>query len=229
MSLATCGRVLPLVPHPRVESRTLFPHTVGPRAIPLGCLVISLSLAGRSITNQRWSQWDSNPRHQHCQRCALPTELWPQSAGVRSLYPASPSPRTLSLPRRGGDWRGSFAERCSRTNSTVEVASVYLPPALWLPAPAAIQGSISAKGGGGGPFPFQGLSPQKGYVTLLRGLGHSKSAGSNSISISVAFPVWMASRRAEAHRAASFARTAASAVVTVATATTAVASRVSRS
>ena len=44
-----------------------------------------------------WSRWESNPRPQHCERCALPTELRPRQ-GAGSL-PASVSARQRRPPR----------------------------------------------------------------------------------------------------------------------------------
>ena len=56
-----------------------------------------------------WSRWESNPRPQHCERCALPTELRPRRRAQSLL--ASVSPRQRRSPRRSGSRCGSAGRR----------------------------------------------------------------------------------------------------------------------
>ncbi len=47
--------------------------------------------------DRKWSGGESNPRPQHCERCALPTELPPQSFGtshIRRIHQACPQNHT---------------------------------------------------------------------------------------------------------------------------------------
>ena len=83
---------------------------------------VKLGRDRRATVKNWWSQAGSNRRPQHCQCCALPTELWPPSnsreythptAGIQGLYGfnslthhARPLPRHTRSPRLkhcGGD------------------------------------------------------------------------------------------------------------------------------
>ena len=72
---------------------------------------IRLSYRGRDEPHW-WSRWESNPRPQHCERCALPTELRPRQGGESVLAWISVRQRP---PGHSGIRRADYRSRYART------------------------------------------------------------------------------------------------------------------
>gem|GEM_PF-3892282 len=141
------------------------PDCLTPQDSPLTAPRTQTAARGRLTTAAvfpEWSRWDSNPRPQHCERCALPTELrpperrilnqlfphvkciaslWPKHVAGRPNLPVTSHRKAVRGGRLGQDAattpirasRSTMARVCDRKGAFRRLHTASKPQRLWGP------------------------------------------------------------------------------------------------